>query len=281
VTIVSCRDKHGTWNIQIITSRQKTNHQPTVQTSTKQNYPAQNSPDSNQNNSRRAALVVGNSHYQHSTPLPNPLNDAQEIGRVLTKLGFDTEVVLDASKTMFDSALRRFGNRSENAGAALFFYSGHGLEVDGINYLLPIDAQLLHKRDLKYETVALNGILEDMEGASNIRLVFLDACRSNPFVQTLARGMGTSRSVVGRGLAKVDTTTGTMISYATKDGSTASDGTGSHSPYTRALLKHLNTEGLEVGLMLRRVRQSVVNETDEKQVPWEYGSLMGEFYMVQ
>jgi hypothetical protein len=252
-----------------------------AQSTTPVSRPVQTSPANRQSIGRRIALVIGNSRYLHTPALPNPGNDAKSIGQELTKLGFDTEVVLDVTKTSFDSALRRFGDRSESAAASLFFYAGHALEVDGINYLMPVDAKLEHKRDLKYETVALNGILEDMEGASQVRLVFLDACRDNPLSHSLARGMGTSRSVVGRGLARVDASSGTLISYATKTGAIADDGDGTHSPYTQALLDHMNTKGLDIGLMLRRVRSSVITSTNNKQTPWDSSSLLGEFYLVQ
>ena len=185
---------------------------------------------------RRVALVVGNAAYRHTVPLDNPKNDAQDIGKALKRLGFEVEVETDLSRSDFEKVLRAFGDRVEGASAALFFYAGHGIQVDGTNYLVPIDARLRKKKHLKREAISLNGILEDMEGTSKVNLVLLDACRDNPLSRSLARSLRGTRSVVGMGLAPVDASTGTLISFATKDGATASDGRGRNSPYTKALL---------------------------------------------
>jgi hypothetical protein len=229
---------------------------------------------------RRVALVIGNNRYQHTAPLANTRSDATAMGKALQRLGFDVDLQLNLTRTAMDTALRRFGDRLEDAQVGLFYYAGHGMQVNGTNYLVPVDARLLKGRDLNYEVVALSKVLQEMEAEPRVNLVFLDACRDNPLARTLARGPGASRSVVGQGLAPVNAATGTLISYATKDGAVAADGEGEHSPYTQALLKHLETPGLEVGLMLRQVRKDVMQATGEKQVPWEYASLLEAFYLL-
>lgn len=223
---------------------------------------------------KRVALVVGNSAYRHAAALPNPVNDAKAVGEAFRRLGFDVEVATDLDKAGMDGALRRFGDRLEGADAGAFFYAGHGVQVNGVNYLLPIDARLLNERALSFEVVNIQTVLAQMEAAKRVNLVFLDACRDNPLGRNLA---SSGRSAVGRGLARIDAATGTLISYATKEGEIAADGSGRNSPYTTALLKHMETPGLDVGLMLRRVRADVLRATNDRQAPWEYGSLLGEF----
>ena len=229
---------------------------------------------------KRIALVIGNSAYKYTPPLPNPKNDANDIAAALKRVGFDVDLRIDLTKADTDKALRRFGDRLEGAKAAVFYYAGHGIQVDGINYVVPIDAKLEKERDLNYEVVSLGTVLKEMEVARRVNLVFMDACRDNPLSRSLARSMGAigRSAAVGRGLAPVEAATGTMISYATKDNALAADGDGRNSPYTKGLLKHIETPGLEVGLMLRRMRQTVMEETGDVQVPWDYGSLLGEFY---
>lgn len=234
------------------------------------------SPESSE---KRIALVIGNSSYRNTPALLNPKNDALIIGQTLKRLGFDADVLTDLTKSEMDKALRRFGERLEGAKTSVFYYAGHGIQVNGVNYLLPVDAVLKHPRDLEWESSSMTSVLRQMEGKDRVNILFLDACRDNPLSETLARSMGDNRSVfIGRGLARVDANAGTLISYATKEGEVASDGKGDHSPYTQALLKHIETPGLEVGIMLRRVREQVRKSTAEKQTPWEYGSLLGEFY---
>ena len=177
--------------------------------------------------------------------------------------------------------LRDFGRRLEGADAGLFFYAGHGLQVDGGNYLVPVDAQLSSELDLEFEATDLNVVLRIMERASATNLVFLDACLDNPLAQNLARSMGATRSMaVGRGLARVESGVGTLITYATQPGNVALDGDGLHSPFTEALVEHIEAPGIDVALMLRRVRQSVLDATDGQQVPWGHSSLTGEFYFM-
>lgn len=228
----------------------------------------------------RVALVIGNSAYRHTAGLPNPKNDAEAMGAALKRLGFDVDVRTDLTRAETEQALRQFGDRLDGAKAAVFYYAGHGLQVHGTNYIVPVDAKLTKERDLNFEVVELGTVLNQMEAARRVNLVFLDACRDNPLAETLARSMrATGRSMsVGRGLGRIDAATGTLISYATKDGSVAEDGKGAHSPYTSALLSEIDKPGVEVSVMLRRVREAVMRSTGEKQVPWEYGSLLGEFY---
>ena len=227
---------------------------------------------------KRVALVIGNSAYQNTPALPNPRNDATEIGKVLRRLGFDVDVQVDLSKQQMDKALRQFGDRLEGAQVAVFYYAGHGIQVAGTNYLIPIDALLRKEKDLYFEVSELNLVLQQMEGAQRVNLVFLDACRDNPMSKKLAEGMGSGRStLIGRGLAPMKASDGTLISYATKDGEVASDGKGKHSPYSQAILNHIEAP-MEISQMLRKVREDVKRLTDNRQTPWEYGSLTGDFY---
>ena len=231
---------------------------------------------------KRVALVIGNSAYQNTPSLANPRNDATEVGKVLKRIGFDVDVLVDTTKQEMDQALRQFGNKLDGASAAVFFYAGHGIQIDGINYILPVDATLKNERDLHWEACDLTTVLKQMEGSNRVNLLFLDACRDNPMSQTLARSMGQNRSsAIGRGLAPMKANAGTMVSYSTKEGEVAADGKGKHSPYTEALLKNIEMPGVEIGLMLRKVREEVITTTKNKQVPWEYGSLLGEFYFTE
>ena len=227
---------------------------------------------------KRVALVIGNSAYQNTPALPNPRNDATEIGKVLKRLGFEVDVQVDLTKSTLDKVLRQFGDRLEGAHVAVFYYAGHGIQVAGTNYLIPVDATLRKEKDLYFEVSELNLVLQQMEGAQRVNLVFLDACRDNPLSKKLAEGMGSGRStLIGRGLAPMKASDGTMISYATKDGEVASDGKGKHSPYSQAILNHIEAP-MEISQMLRKVREDVKKITDNRQTPWEYGSLTGDFY---
>jgi hypothetical protein len=227
----------------------------------------------------RVALVIGNGAYQHTADLPNPKNDARDMAAALRQLGFDVDLQLDVDLRGMDDAVRRFGDRRAGAQAGVIFYAGHGLQVGGRNYLMPTDAKLAKERDLNYEVIDLAKVLFETERTAGVNVIILDACRDNPLARNLAGRMSRTRAaLIGRGLAPVEGAVGTLIAYATKDGALAADGTGRNSPYTKALLKWIATPGLEVGLMFRRVRETVLASTSGEQVPWEYGSLTGEFY---
>ncbi len=229
---------------------------------------------------KRVALVVGNGAYAHTTSLANPRNDALDIATSLRALGFEVFEGLDLDGAGFADKVRDFARAARGAEAALFYYAGHGLQVEGRNYLVPVDARLGDEADLTFEALELADVVALMERASPVNLVFLDACRDNPLAQGLARSMGSSRSTaVGRGLARIDSGVGTLIAYATEPGNVAADGTGRNSPFTAAMLQHLSTPGLEVNQLLNRVRQSVVTATDRQQIPWTHSSLTGDFYL--
>ena len=228
---------------------------------------------------RRVALVVGNSAYQHAAPLKNPRNDANALARSLARLGFEVVKGLDLDKAAFERSVRSFARRLKGADVALLFYAGHGLQVNGVNYLAPIDAVLDEEGDLDFEAITLNTIQRQMERETTLNLVFLDACRDNPLARSLARSMGRSRSAaVGRGLARVETgNVESFIAFATDPGEVASDGDGQNSPFTTALLKHIETPGLDVAVLMRRVRRDVMAATRERQRPWTNSSLIREF----
>lgn len=226
---------------------------------------------------KRVALVIGNAAYKHVTPLKNPKNDAEAITAALTRLDFQVVTAVDVDRLAFERKVRDFARAIRGSDVALLFYAGHGLQVHGRNYLAPIDARLKDEADLDFETLALSTIMKQMERESRTNLVFLDACRDNPLATNLARSMGTRSAKVGRGLARIESGVGTLIAFATQPGNVALDGAGRNSPFTEALLKHIETPGLDVAVMMRRVRQKVFSQTNGSQVPWSTSSLTGEF----
>ena len=224
---------------------------------------------------KRVALIIGNSNYTNVQKLPNPTRDASAIAALLKDAGFD---VVDAEANLTNVAMRRavrkFTAIARDATIAVVYYAGHGIEVGGINYLIPIDAQLGSDVDVEDETLSLDRITKMLEPVNRLRLIILDACRENPFVRSMSRTVAT-RSI-NRGLAEIGPTTpDTLVAFAAKAGSTAEDGTGAHSPFTAALLNNLTIPGLDVGLALRRVRDQVMKDTGGKQEPFIYGSLGG------
>ena len=225
----------------------------------------------------RVALVIGNAAYEHTTALRNPRNDAADMARVLEGLGFEVIKGLDLDERAFEKKLREFSRAARGAEVTLFFYAGHGLQVEDENYLVPTDAKLAEEVDLRLEAFELAAFLGQMRGETN--LVFLDACRDNPLARTLARSMGPTRSsAIERGLSRVETARGTLIAYATQPGNVADDGEGRNSPFTAALLAHIATLGLSVNDMLTSVSDAVVTGTNGRQQPWTHTSLRKPFY---
>ena len=230
---------------------------------------------------KRVALVIGNSAYRNTPPLPNPRNDAAAIADTLQNLGFAVQSGFDLDRAGTEQALRAFGDSLGDADVALFYYAGHGLQVDTRNYIVPVDARLAGENDLPFEAVDLTLVLSLMERRPRTNLVFLDACRDNPLAQNLARSMGAARSTaVSRGLAVAESGIGTLLVYATQPGNVALDGSGVHSPFTQGLLDYIATPDIEVRQMLTRVRSEVLQATGGKQVPWDHSSLTGDFFFV-
>jgi hypothetical protein len=224
---------------------------------------------------KRVALVIGNSSYRNVPSLPNPLNDATEIASLFRSAGFS---VVDVRRDLGISDMRRaisdFAEAASDVDVAVIYFAGHGIEVDGSNYIIPVDAKLLRDFDIEDETVSVDRILKSIEPAKRLRLVILDACRDNPFLKTMKRTVA-SRSV-GRGLAKVEPAmSDTLIAFAAKAGSVALDGDAKNSPFTAALLHNIASPGLDLRIAFGRVRDEVLKATNRKQEPFVYGSLGG------
>ena len=224
---------------------------------------------------KRVALVIGNAAYVKVGALANPVHDAEAVKSLFRGAGFDVvEVKRDIGAAAMRRALRDFSERVRDADIAVVLYAGHGIEVNGTNYLIPVDAVLERDIDVEDETVPLDRVTQVLEQAKRLRLVILDACRDNPFTRSMRRTIA-GRSI-GRGLAKVEILTSDMlIAFAAKAGSTAADGAGLNSPYSTALMKHLTTPGLDLRLALGRVRDDVIRSTGSRQEPFVYGSLGG------
>ena len=221
----------------------------------------------------RHALVIGNSDYEAAGKLANPVNDADAMERSLKSLGFEVIALKNAGQREMERAITKFGRKLRKGGIGIFFYAGHGIQAGGENYMLPVDANPTVEDDLRYEAVALGRLLNQMADAQNgMNLVILDACRNNPFKRSF-------RSA-SKGLAQVTAPTGTFISYATAPGSVAADGTGKNGLYTSKLIANMNTPGLSIESVFKRVRSDVQKESNGKQVPWDSSSLVGDFYFV-
>ena len=225
---------------------------------------------------RRVALVIGNSAYKSAPKLGNPANDATLVGGMFKKAGFDSvDVRLDLSASEMRRMLREFAGRTRDAEMAVIYYAGHGIELDGTNYLIPTDASLETDGDVLDETIPVERALFAVEPAKQLRLIILDACRDNPFAKSMKRTLA-SRAI-GRGLAKVEPTSpNTMIAFAAKAGSTASDGDSRNSPFAAALVEHLPKPGLDLRKAFGFVRDDVLKSTGYKQEPYVYGSLGGD-----
>ncbi|MET4045459.1 putative caspase-like protein [Bradyrhizobium sp. RT6a] len=225
---------------------------------------------------RRVALVIGNSAYKNVARLSNPANDAASVAGMFKKAGFESvDVRHDLTVAEMRKALREFGGKAREAEIAVIYYAGHGIELDGTNYLIPIDATLETDSDVLDETLALDRALFAVEPAKQLRLVILDACRDNPFARSMKRTVA-SRAI-GRGLAKIEPTSpNTMIAFAAKAGSTASDGDSKNSPFAASLVERLPTPGLDLRKAFGFVRDDVLKNTGYKQEPYVYGSLGGD-----
>lgn len=225
--------------------------------------------------SPRYALIIGNGDYASIGALPNPTADARLISETLDELGFETTLALDTSQYDMKKAIAEFGRTLRNAdksAVGFFYYAGHGVQADGRNYLLPIEATPADKADLDLMGVEANWVLRQMESAGNrTNIIVLDACRNNPFVA--------SNRSLGRGLAQIDAPTGSFISYATAPGKVALDGDGNNSPFSEALAKALPTPGLPIEQIFKQVRVNVIKSTQGAQIPWDSSSLVEDFYI--
>ena len=220
----------------------------------------------------RVALVVGNSAYSETTALRNPVNDAVAMAAALRRLGFEVIEGRNLDREGFFDKIDAFDEAVRTAKMALFFYAGHGLQVGGRNYLAPVDMRLEKKQDLRRRAIELAAVLEVMDSETN--LVILDACRNNPLAGDLERSLRLDRNMLAsRGLARVKSTGEMLIAYATAPGNVAADGDGDHSPYTEALLAHIEKPGLSVQELFTEVTGSVKDRTGGKQTPWTNSSL--------
>ena len=223
----------------------------------------------------RHALVIGNSAYTQTSPLRNPVNDAKSMTSSLQALGFTVTTLTDSNQRAMDQAIRKFGKTLRNqGGVGLFYYAGHGMQVDGENFLLPVDIDPSTEADVHYDAVPVGKLLGQMEAAGNgMNIVILDACRNNPFARSF-------RSA-SKGLAQVSAPSGTFISYATGPGKVAADGEGENGLFTEKLVAHLATPGLKLEEVFKRVRVDVQRESMGKQVPWDSSSVTGDFFFVR
>jgi len=231
---------------------------------------AQEPKDMRIGSERRIALVIGNSAYD-TAPLRNPLNDAREMAKALRELGFEVLAKENVNQNDMKRAIRAFGEELRKGGVGLFYYAGHGMQVKGQNYLIPIGAVIEKEEEVEYESVDVGFVLAQMESSKNaMNIVILDACRSTPFSRSF-------RSV-GMGLAPLDAPSGTLIAYATAPGKVAMDGNSKNGLYTQELLRHIRTEDLSIEEVFKRVRIAVHDKTQGRQVPWESSSLTDDFY---
>lgn len=229
---------------------------------------------------RKVALVVGNARYEKASYLKNAAHDAKLIRQTLADLGFEVIAGDDLDKARFDRALRDFATKASGADAALFYYAGHGVQVGGINYLIPVDAVFQSGSALDFEAVRLDLIQRTMEREGRLALLFIDACRDNPFLRALSRAVASRSLEVGKGLAAPEVGAGSFISFSTQPGNIALDGDGEYSPYAEALARNMRLAGEELSSVLINVRKHVMEATGDLQVPWEHSALRAKFYFV-
>ncbi|MDX8395439.1 MAG: caspase domain-containing protein [Mariprofundaceae bacterium] len=249
--------------------------------------------------SDKVALVIGNSAYQHTTAIPNPANDANDLAASLEDLGFHVIKGIDLDQQGLNDAVAEFSSALKGSDVGLFFYAGHGIQIDGMNYMVPVDALLddgiESTEDMLSKVYLMDKVLKEMSDPDRISLVFLDACRNNPMVASLdsktasrsikVRRKGTGsvavkKATIHRGLAEVNAASSRnmFIAYATQPGNIAVDGDGRNSPFTASLVEYIDTPGLEVRQLLTGIRKVVMSQTGGAQVPWDHASLTTQFY---
>lgn len=228
---------------------------------------------------RRVALVIGNSSYVNAPVLPNTINDARDMTASLRKVGFEVVDGLNLDKRGMDEVLTRFARLARDADAVMFFYAGHGLQFNGENYLVPVEARVDDEISVQYETTKLNDVITALSFAKGVKIMVLDACRNNPFVGQLAKRQATRGFAVGNGLAPIARAQGMVVAYATQANDVAADGAGRNSPFTAALVQQIQQPGLEIATMFRRVQKVVYDSTGGRQTPELSLSLLGDFYL--
>ncbi len=231
---------------------------------------------------KRVALVIGNGAYQVQPRLRNPVGDARAIAAVLRKANFQVTLGTDLTNQAMRETINRFAGTVPGADAALLFFAGHGVQVDGENYLIPVDAKIERVADLTWQTIPVSTLVSELEIQGRTSIIILDACRNNAGLTRRLRGL-TSRSralTVNQGLAQVAVPNGAYVAFSTAPHTVATDGDGENSPFATALLKHMPTVGLDIALMMRRVRRDVRRMTNRQQTPWDSSSLTQPFYFV-
>lgn len=223
----------------------------------------------------RIALVIGNADYGKFGRLKNPINDAKDVASTLKRLQFSVVLLLNVGQEGMEHAIVEFGKRLKGGGVSLFYYAGHGMQMDGINFLIPVGAAIQSQKDVRYKAVDLGQILDEMNDARNaLNIVILDACRDNPLPRS-------ARSAGARGLTRVDAPRGVFIAFATSPGSVALDGNDRNSPFTKHLLENIRRPGLSLEQVFKRTLQGVDQETRGQQTPWSSSSFIGDFYFTE
>jgi uncharacterized caspase-like protein len=221
---------------------------------------------------RRTALVIGNAAYRND-PLRNAVNDATDMASTLRKLAFEVMELHDAGHQQMEDGVEQFTRQLGRGGVGLFYFSGHGVQVNGQNYLIPVDARISRESDIKYQSVQVDWVLDRMRDAGNeLNVIILDACRNNPYTRSMRTGQP--------GLAVTQAPSGSLIGYATSPGTTAEDGPGRNGTYTKYLLQYMQIPNLSAEQMFKEVRVAVYQETGKKQLPWVSTSLLGDFYFM-
>src|SRR6201991_861061 len=230
---------------------------------------------------KRVAFVVGNGAYKNVAQLPNPPIDAKAMAQVLRNVGFDVVEGTNLTRDTMTERLLEFGKKAQGADIAVFFYAGHGIAISGTNYLLPVDADIKSEMDVKLgAAINIDLTLDQTMSDANVKLVFLDACRDNPFAAKIKSNSATRSVNVQTGLAEMKSGEGTLIAFATGPGQTALDGTeGGNSPFTRALLSNITQPGIEIQQAMTKVRAQVNEETSKGQLPWGHTNLIGTVYL--
>jgi Caspase domain len=221
---------------------------------------------------KRVALVIGNGIYRNVPALPNPPNDAGDIAAALARLGFTVTLLTNASFDEMRKGLIAFGQKAEGADMAAVYFAGHGMEINGENWLIPVDAELKRDVDAANEAISLRNAMLQVSNTKSLGLVILDACRNNPFAAKMQRAAAT-RAAASGGLGRIEPVGNVLVAYAARDGTTALDGDGRNSPFAAALLHNIETPGVEITFMLRNVRDDVMEATRNGQQPFVYGSL--------